>query len=121
MADEEIRKALSDHQLKVIESVQKINMFDSQIETLQRSVTYSQITSDEMKSLPEGVNVFESVGRMFFQQSVADVHKILAEKKVTGESKIEALKNNKLRLEKGMKESEDYLRELLEQKKSQMA
>ena len=120
MGDEEIRKALSDHQVKVIESVQKINMAESQIENLQRVINYSELTSEELKTLPDGVNVYESVGRMFFLQPVDEIQRILVEKKTNSVTKIENLKGNRTRLEKGMKDSEEHLRDLLEQKKSQM-
>eukprot|EP00800_Vazella_pourtalesii_P006635 TRINITY_DN18689_c0_g1_i1.p1 TRINITY_DN18689_c0_g1~~TRINITY_DN18689_c0_g1_i1.p1 ORF type:complete len:121 (+),score=41.34 TRINITY_DN18689_c0_g1_i1:115-477(+) len=120
MGDEDIRKALSDHQAKVIDSVQKINMAESQMENLQRVVTYSGLTSEELKTLPEGVNVYECVGRMFFLQPVDEIQRILVEKKTNAVTKIENLKANKTRLEKGMKDSEEHFRDLLEQKKSQM-
>ncbi|KAI6657957.1 Prefoldin subunit 1 [Oopsacas minuta] len=120
MTDQEIRKALADHQSKVLESVQKINIAESQIENLQRVITYSELTADDLKSLPADVNVYESVGRMFYLQPVEEIQRMLVDKKTNAATKIETLQANKVRLEKGMKDSGEHFRELLEQKKSQM-
>ena len=121
MADEDIRKALTEHQTKVVESVQQINYAEAQMESHQRTITYSDITSEELKTLPEGTNVYESVGRMFYLQPLDDIQRLLVEKKTNAAAKIKDLKSKKSRLEEGMKESELHLRELLEQKKSQMS
>ena len=121
MADEEIRKALTEHQTKVIESVQQINYAETQIENHQRTISYSELTADDLNTLPEGTNVYESVGRMFYLQPVAEIQRLLVEKVTTAGAKIKDLKSKKTRLEDGMRESELHLRELLEQKKSQMS
>ena len=121
MADDDIRKALTAHQVRVIESVQQINFAESQIESHQRTVTYSEITADELRTLPEGTNVYESVGRMFYLQSPEEIQRVLADKATTAGTKIKDLRIKKSRLEEGIKESEIHLRELLEQKKSQMS
>ncbi|WP_411023843.1 prefoldin subunit, partial [Salmonella sp. s51228] len=88
MADEVIRKALLDHQNKVIENVQKVNVAESQIEALQRTASHAMLTSEELSNLPGNLNLYEAVGRMFLLQTSSQIQTMLRERRETAEKKI---------------------------------
>lgn len=65
------------------------------------------------------VPVYEAVGRMFVSQPMEVMIDKLKEKKTETEKKIAMLENTKADMERSLKESEDNLRELVQQKKDQ--
>ena len=106
-------------QTKMVDNKQKMRMADLQIENLKRSITHSELTSAELKSLPQETRLYESVGRMFLLSSHSEVSGMLTKKQDNCKEKIKNLEANKTYLERSMKDSENSLRELVAQKKAQ--
>ena len=115
--DLELKRAFGELQQKMVETQQKMKLSDLQIENLKRTITHSQLTAQEIGSLPDQTPVYESVGRMFLLSTKDDIDKMLDRKQDTCKEKIKNLEGNKKYLEKSIKESENSLRELIVAKK----
>ncbi len=116
--DLELKRAFAELQTKMVETKQKIKLSDLQIENLKRTITHSELTAAEIDSLPDETRVFESVGRMFVLSDKPGVGERLADRKSECKTRIEKLEANTTYLERSIKESENALRELIMQKKS---
>ena len=103
----------------MVDNKQKMKMADLQIENFKRSITHSELTASELKSLPKETRLYESVGRMFLLSSSAEVSEMLTKKQDQSKEKIKNLEANKTYLERSLKDSENSLRELVAQKKAQ--
>lgn len=117
--DMELRKAFVELQTKMVDTKQKMKMADLQIENLKRSITHTELTSAELKGLPENTRLYESCGRMFMLSSKSDVDQTLDKKQEGCKEKIKNLEANKTYLERSLKDSENSLRELIAVKKAQ--
>ena len=106
-------------QTKMVDNKQKMKMADLQIENFKRSITHSELTASELKTLPEETRLYESVGRMFLLSSSTEVSEMLTKKQDQSKDKIKNLEANKTYLERSLKDSENSLRELVAQKKAQ--
>ena len=115
--DLELKRAFGELQQKMVETQQRMKVSDLQIENLKRTITHSQLTAQEIDSLPDQTPVYESVGRMFLLSTKEDIDKMLDRKQDTCKEKIKNLEGNKKYLEKSIKESENSLRELIVAKK----
>merc|ERR1739844_642360 len=62
--DMELRRAFVELQSK---------MADVQVENFKRSITHTELTGAEIKSLPEETRLYESVGRMFMLSSRSEI------------------------------------------------
>lgn len=112
----ELRKAFVELHIKVNESKQKMKMADLQIENLKRSIVHTELTEAELKTLPEETRLYQSVGRMFLLSSKTDVDQMLEKKRASSQDKIKNLQANKTYLERNLKDSENSLREIINQK-----
>ena len=117
--DMELHKAFMELQTKMLDSKQKMKMADMQIENLKRSITHTELTSSELKSLPQNTRLYESVGRMFILSSGPEVTNTLDTKKENSKEKIKNLEANKTYLERSLKDSENSLREIVAQRRAQ--
>ena len=117
--DMELHKAFMELQSKMLDAKQKMKMADIQIESLKRSITHTELTSTELKSLPENTRLYESVGRMFILSSRPEVTNTLEKKKENSNEKIKNLEANKTYLDRSVKDSENSLRELVAQRRAQ--
>ncbi|RZF40630.1 hypothetical protein LSTR_LSTR007513 [Laodelphax striatellus] len=115
--DLELKKAFTELQQKWLETSQKLKLSDMQIETYKRSRQHADLTTRELKGLSPDTNTYESIGRMFVLTEIPVVCKNLSEKISTCEEKIKTLQSNKELLERSLKDSENNLRELVQQKK----
>ncbi|XP_014274772.1 prefoldin subunit 1 [Halyomorpha halys] len=115
--DMELKKAFTDLQHMMLETTQKLKLADVQIESLKRAKQRAELTSLEIKSLSDDTKTYESVGRMFILTPVPTVLQNLSSKSVTCSEKIKTLEGNKAYLEKTLKESENNLREMVQQRK----
>merc|ERR1739844_134969 len=116
--DMELRRAFVELQTKMVDAKQKMKMADLQVENFKRSITHTELTGAELKSLPEETRLYESVGRMFMLSSRAEITDALDKKQENCKEKIKNLEANKTYLERSMKDSENSLRELVAQKKA---
>nr|CAG4642232.1 EOG090X0LK7 [Eurycercus lamellatus] len=115
--DLELKKAFGELQQKMVETSQKLKLADIQIETLKRSMTHAQLTDKEISQLPIETKTYESVGRMFVLKDSTETRKNLENKVKTCEEKIKTLEGSKAYLERSLKESENNIREMIQQRK----
>lgn len=101
----------------MIETSQKLKMADLQIENLKRSIQHSKLTNTEISSMPEDTRMYLGIGRMFLLTEKNEIKDGLTKKVKTSEDKIKNLENNKVYLERSLKESENNIREMVLQKK----
>ena len=94
--DMELHKAFMELQTKMLDSKQKMKLADLQIENLKRSITHTELTSAELKSLPENTRLYESVGRMFILSTGPEVTSTLDTKKENSKEKIKNLEEYKM-------------------------
>lgn len=116
--DLELKKAFTELQLKMVESSEKIQSIDSQIDMLIRAMQHVDITQRELSSFPPTTKTYEAVGRMFVLTNLDDVKNTLKARESQLTARTTELENNKQYLEKNLKESEDNIREMVEQRKA---
>jgi len=116
MADDEIRKAFGELQMKMMESKEKIKNNDLEILALKKQIAATAVNSQELGSLPPATKVYEGAGRMFLLTNVPSVTQQLESAQALFNGRIKALETGKEYLEKSVKESENNLRELITQK-----
>uniref|UniRef100_A0A069DVT8 Putative molecular chaperone prefoldin subunit 1 n=1 Tax=Panstrongylus megistus TaxID=65343 RepID=A0A069DVT8_9HEMI len=115
--DVELKKAFTELQQKMLETTQKVKLADIQIESLKRSRQRADLTTLEIKALQENTMTYESLGRMFIRTPIPTILENLNTRSVACAEQIKSLENNKAFLEKSMKESENNLREMVQQRK----
>ena len=112
--DMELKKHFEELQMQMSETRSKMRQMDAQIEVLTKAAHAAEITKKEVAKLPpEGVNTYESCGRMFVLRPVSQISTMLDEKSKNANEKIKSLKSNQEYLEKSLKERQDNLRELI--------
>lgn len=119
MADEELKKAFSELQLKRMETTQLVAVSEGQRQALQRSITRAHLTTHEITELPADTRLYQSIGRMFLLAGRDEVKAMLTANEETAKEKIGEIEKNINRWEKALKEQEDSLRELVSHKKNE--
>eukprot|EP00794_Sanderia_malayensis_P016847 gene16847-18546_t len=114
--DEELKKAFRELQEKVINTTQQVKIAESQIIHLRRTIQHASLTDHEISMLPESTRTFESVGRMFILKSIAEVRENIKTRSKKAEDKIKGIEANKEYLQKSVKEQENSIREMLQQR-----
>ncbi|XP_065898996.1 prefoldin subunit 1-like [Dysidea avara] len=113
MADQELRKAFVELQMKMTETNQRVNFAQVQIENLKRSNIRIDLTQKEISELPPETKTYESIGRMFMLEPISTVCKNLMSKKQANEEKIKNHESNISRWTDSVKQSEENLREMI--------
>ncbi|TWW75320.1 prefoldin subunit 1 [Takifugu rubripes] len=117
--DEELKKAFTELQAKVIDTQQKARLADLQIDQLTKVQKHARLTQTEMTSLPDNTRLYEGVGRMFILRSKEEIENNLTDAQKTANEKIKELEQKKVYLERSVKEAEDNIREMLMARRSQ--
>ncbi|KAM4620463.1 prefoldin subunit 1 [Polymixia lowei] len=117
--DLELKKAFTELQAKMIDTQQKAQLADLQIEQLNRVKKHASLTHAEIGALPGNTRMYEGVGRMFILQSKEEINNQLTDKQKTAEDKIKELEQKKSYLERSVKEAEDNIREMLLSRRAQ--
>ncbi|XP_013191461.1 prefoldin subunit 1 [Amyelois transitella] len=117
--DLELKKAFFELQVKMVETSKKIKDIDTQISVLKRYMQHVDITQHEISTLPPGTKTYESVGRMFLLTDLDEVKSNLKNRESQLTSRTKELEGTKHYLEKNLKESEDNIREMVQQRKEQ--
>ncbi|CAL8307561.1 prefoldin subunit 1 [Gadus morhua] len=117
--NQELKKAFSELQVKMIDRQQKVKLADLQIEQLNRMKKHSNLTHTEITGLPPNTRMYEGVGRMFILQSKEEINDQLTDKQKTADTKIKELEQKKTYLERSVKEAEDNIREMLLSRRAQ--
>ena len=116
--DQELKKAFSELQEKMIDTTQKMKLADAQIESLRRTKQRAELTISEISTLEPNARTYDAVGRMFLLDDLKSIKTDLETKIKTADDKIKTLDNNKTYLQKSFKESENNLREMVQQRQS---
>uniref|UniRef100_A0A674C0J4 Prefoldin subunit 1 n=1 Tax=Salmo trutta TaxID=8032 RepID=A0A674C0J4_SALTR len=95
---------------KKIDTQQKAKLADLQIDQLTGMKKHANLTSAEIKTLPDNTHMYEGVGCMFILQSKEDINTQLTDKQKTANEKMKELE--KPYLERSVKEDEDNIREM---------
>ncbi|XP_018904814.2 prefoldin subunit 1 [Bemisia tabaci] len=115
--DQELKNAFQELQLKMIDTKQKLKLSDVQIDSLKRTKVHSEITLKEIKALSDSIKTYKSIGRMFLTAEKAEVLKDLQSQINMCDEKIEKLESGKKYLERSYKDSENNLREMVQQRR----
>lgn len=100
-----------------IDLSKKLRLLEIQSETLKVSKQRLDITEREIARMPAQTKVYESIGRMFALTTVPEMTDTLKSRKQTAEGIIGECETHKQYLLKNLKEQEDSLRELVQQKR----
>lgn len=119
--DQELKKAFSELHEKMTDTTKKLKLADLQIDKLKRSKQRAQLTIKEITSLPPDTRTYESIGRMFLFDDIENIKSGLENQMKTADEKVKTLENNKTYLQKRLKESENNLREMIQQRQSKDA
>lgn len=103
--------------LAKIELSKKLRLLEIQSETLKVSKQRLEITEREISRMPAKTKVYESIGRMFALTTVPEMTDTLKSRKQTAESIIQECDTHKQYLVKNLKDQEENLRELVQQKR----
>ncbi|XP_066585963.1 coiled-coil domain-containing protein 115 [Prorops nasuta] len=116
--DLELKKAFTELHEKMIDTTQKLKLADIQIESLRRSKQHAELTLAEITSFPKNIKTYESVGRMFLHDDIDSIKSELGKRMKASDEKIKTLENNKSYLQRNLKESENNLREMVQQRQN---
>ncbi|XP_017794087.1 PREDICTED: prefoldin subunit 1 [Habropoda laboriosa] len=116
--DEELKKAFSQLHEKMLDTTQKLKLADIQIEKLKRSKQFAELTIKEITSYPEKTKTYESVGRMFLLDDMESIKTGLEKRMKNFDDKVKTLENNKTYLQQNLKECENNIREMIQQKQN---
>ncbi|CAF0739002.1 unnamed protein product [Didymodactylos carnosus] len=111
--EEEVQKALGQLQMKMIDIQNSLRKSGAQIEGYKREIQRSKLTDKEINSLKANVPMFSPVGRMFVQNSKAEIREQIEKKIKTCEDDIKKQESSKSYLEKQMRECESQFKEKL--------
>ncbi|EAT46990.1 AAEL001838-PA [Aedes aegypti] len=117
--DLELKKAFSEMQMNKIESTKKIRLLDMKTDSLKVSKQRVELTNKEISQLNADTKVYASVGRMFVLSDVPSLTDEMKIKQSNFEEMIGQCEKNKEFLLKNLKEQEDSLRELVQQKRTE--
>uniref|UniRef100_A0AAG5D4P3 Prefoldin subunit 1 n=1 Tax=Anopheles atroparvus TaxID=41427 RepID=A0AAG5D4P3_ANOAO len=117
--DLELKKAFTEMQLNKIESTKKIRLLDMQTEGLKLSKQRVEVTNKHISVLAPDTKVYSSVGRMYVLDNIPSLTEQLKTKQSSYEERIAQCEKNKDFLIKNLKEQEESLRELVQQKKAE--
>ncbi|CAD7085923.1 unnamed protein product [Hermetia illucens] len=115
--DLELKRAFTEMQVNKIETTKKMKMIDYQCDVLKESSKKYEITERGITELDPNTRVYSSIGRMFVLSTVPTTREELKAKQAKCDSLVEQLNEKKSYLSKSLKEQEDHLRELVQQKK----
>ncbi|XP_030377633.1 prefoldin subunit 1 [Scaptodrosophila lebanonensis] len=115
--DLELKKAFTEMQINKLETAKKINMIDMRCDMVKTGKHKYQLTEKVTSNLADDTRVYLSVGRMFLLTSVNDMRDELKNKQDKCDKAIDLLEKKKEFLQKSLKDQEDGLRELVQQRK----
>jgi prefoldin subunit 1 len=100
-----------------IETTRKVKFIDLQTEQLKKSKQKYELTDKEVATLDPDTKVYTSVGRMFVMSAVPILREEINMKQEKISLAIKHCDDSKALLMKSLKDQEDNLRELVQQKK----
>ncbi|XP_053666415.1 prefoldin subunit 1 [Anopheles marshallii] len=117
--DPELKKAFTEMQVNKIESTKKIRLLHMKTDSLKLSKQRIEVTNRHISNLDPATRVYASVGRMYVLNDVPTLTEQLKTNHASYEEMIAQCEKNKDFLIKNLKEQEESLRELVQQKKAE--
>lgn len=117
--DMELKQAFTELQRKVVGTGQKLQLKDLQISQMMRMKEENESNAKEFSKLSDDTVVYESVGRAFILTDLNQMKTNLTTENQQIDEKITTLQNDKVFLSRNLAQSEENLRELVQQKKKQ--
>ncbi|EZA59587.1 hypothetical protein DMN91_011118 [Ooceraea biroi] len=114
--DQDLKQAFSKLHEKMVDTKQKLKLADIQIDKLRRTKQRAVLITKEVGGIPKDIRMYESIGRMFYLEDVSKIKNGLDNTMKTADEKIKTLENNKSYLQRSLKESEDEIREMIQQR-----
>ncbi|KAH9278456.1 Prefoldin subunit 1 [Echinococcus granulosus] len=105
---------------KTAASNQQKLLINAQIDALSKQIRRSELVTEEITSLPDGVNTYSSIGRMFIQKNVPDLVRDLSSQSEEYKRTIESLKKKLDYVSKGLADAQQGLRDLISAKQQKM-
>uniref|UniRef100_A0A5K3FCI0 Prefoldin subunit 6 n=2 Tax=Mesocestoides corti TaxID=53468 RepID=A0A5K3FCI0_MESCO len=118
--DEDIQKAIIQLKAKTISSNQQKSLLNAQIDALSKQIRRSELVAQEITSLPDGVNTYCSVGRMFIQKCIPDLVSELQTQREDYSKSIESLKKKLDYVNESLADAQQGLRDLISAKQQRM-
>ncbi|KAL7738719.1 hypothetical protein ACLKA6_007517 [Drosophila palustris] len=115
--DMELKKAFTEMQINKLATTKKINMIDMKCDMVKTGKHKYTLTEKGTSNLSDDTRVYLSVGRMFLLTDVQNMRDELKTKQEKCDKAIELLEKKKEFLQKSLKDQEDGLRELVQQRK----
>ncbi|KAL3625227.1 prefolding complex chaperone subunit [Castilleja foliolosa] len=115
MADETVRTAFLEIQGRMIETTAKLKQVQIQLRNKEAEKKRAYLTLEELKQLADDTNTYKSIGRTFILEPKSALMEEQEQKFKDSETAISSLQTSKEYLEKQMAETENNLRELLQQ------
>lgn len=113
----ELKKAFTEMQINKLATTKKINMIDMKCDMVKTGKHKYTLTEKGTSNLTDDTRVYLSVGRMFLLTDVQNMRDELKTKQEKCDKAIELLEKKKEFLQKSLKDQEDGLRELVQQRK----
>ncbi|SPP86116.1 blast:Prefoldin subunit 1 [Drosophila guanche] len=104
-------------QINKLETTKKINMIDMKCDMVKTGKHKYLLTEKGTSNLDNDTRVYQSVGRMFLLTDVQNMREDLKSKQDKCEKALELLEKKKEFLQKSLKDQEDGLRELVQQRR----
>ncbi|TDG44864.1 hypothetical protein AWZ03_008672 [Drosophila navojoa] len=115
--DLELKKAFTEMQINKLETTKKISMIDMKCDMVKTGKQKYSLTEKSTSNLTDDTKVYMSVGRMFLLTDLDSMRNELKAKQDKCDKAIELLEKKKEFLQKSLKDQEDGLRELVQQRK----
>lgn len=100
-----------------VDSTKQLRYIDMKVDTLKKSIQRSSITEREVTSLTPDTKVYASIGRMFSLSTIPQLTEEMKTNQTSMEALIKSHEEQKQYLLTSLKEKEDSLRELVQQRK----
>lgn len=117
--DLELKKAFVELQQKMVSTSQKLQLKDLQINQVKQLKEENVKALEELASMSDDTTVYQSVGRSFILNDINQMKEHLSSVNKAMDEKINILQNDKVFLTRSLAQSEENLRELVQQKKKQ--
>ncbi|KAL1953625.1 hypothetical protein VTO42DRAFT_2411 [Malbranchea cinnamomea] len=111
--NEALQKLVQEIETQAIAAQQQINVVKAQITAKQRDVRLLELTSNEIKLIPEDTNVYEGVGKMFVATPIASVTKRLGKEVQDAKAEVGNLEKRLHYLETTQKNSREHIDQIL--------
>ncbi|KAH7640099.1 prefoldin subunit 1 [Dermatophagoides farinae] len=117
-ADPELTKAFQELQIQVLNTREKVRHIEAEISSCERQALIYEITKKTVADLKPGHECFIGLGRAFARQDRPEILALMDTRIENNQEKIRTMKQAKNYQEGKVKETENNIREMIQQKKN---